>query len=299
MKTALDARSIARIMGGIATGPRQANVPGPGHSRRDRSLSITINPRAPDGFLVKSHAGDNDLQCKDHVKRAIGLEAWRPSSVVPMRQPEPRPVELKPNKEGLRLWAECLRPHGTLVEVYLRSRGLELPDDVAGDVCRYHPKLYHHGDYTPGMVTLLRHIVTDEPWCIQRTFLTPDGGKIGRKYTGSPKMAAIKIDADEHVHEGLVIGEGFETCLAARYLNFRPVWAAGSNGGIASFPCLPGVEALTVLGENDPNGANERAALECMERWETAGCEFHWPLPAVGKDFNDAWIAAQERGARP
>ncbi len=299
MKTALDARSIARIMGGTATSPRHANVPGPGHSRRDRSLSITINPRAPDGFLVKSHAGDNDLKCKDYVRQVAGLGSWQPDHTPrPPARPE-RPIELKPNKEALRLWAECLQPLGTLVEVYLRGRGLELPADVAGHVCRFHPKLYLDGDYTPGMVTLLRHIKTNEPWCIQRTFLTPDGGKIGRKYTGSPTLAAIKIDADEHVHEGLVIGEGFETCLAARYLNFRPVWAAGSNGGIASFPYLPGVEALTVLGENDPNGANERAALECMERWETAGCEFHWPLPAVGKDFNDAWIAAQEKGARP
>ena len=57
MNSNLDARHIARVMGGTATSPKHANVPGPGHSRIDRSLSITINPRAPDGFLVKSHAG--------------------------------------------------------------------------------------------------------------------------------------------------------------------------------------------------------------------------------------------------
>ena len=140
--------------------------------------------------------------------------------------------------------------------------------------------------------------VTDEPWCVQRTFLTPDGGKIGRKFTGSPRGAAIKIDADENVRGGLVIGEGFESCLSARYLGFKPVWAVGTSGQIASFPVLSGIEALTVLGENDPSGANERAAVECMERWEGAGREFCWPLPASGKDFNDAWIVAQERGAR-
>jgi hypothetical protein len=215
-----------------------------------------------------------------------------------MARPDPKPAELKPNREALRLWAECAHPRGTLVEEYLRARGLDLPDDVAGEVCRFHPQLYLDGAYVPGMVTLMRHIVTDEPWCVQRTLLTPDAGKICRKWTGSPQMAAIKIDADEHVHEGLVIGEGFESCLAARFMKFRPCWAVGTSGQIASFPVLSGIEALTVLGENDPNGANERAALECMERWERAGCAFHWPLPAVGKDFNDAWIAAQEKGAR-
>ena len=102
----------------------------------DRSLSITINPRAPDGFLVKSHAGDDDLQCKDYVRQALGLEAWRPSSVVPIRRPEPRPAELKPNKEALRLWAECVHPRGTLVEKYLRARGLDLPDEIGRASCR-------------------------------------------------------------------------------------------------------------------------------------------------------------------
>ena len=77
-----------------------------------------------------------------------------------MRQPEPRPAELKPNKEALRLWAECVHPRGTLVERYLRARGLDLPDEIAGDVCRFHPRLYLDGDYVPGMVTLLRHVVT-------------------------------------------------------------------------------------------------------------------------------------------
>ena len=97
-----------------------------------------------------------------------------------------------------------------------------------------------------------------------------------------------------------MIGEGIsEPPILRCYLNFKPVWAVGTSGQIASFPVLPGIEALTVLGENDPNGANERAALECMERWEGAGTRVLLAAPRQPEeDFNDAWIVAQDRGVR-
>ena len=50
--------------------------------------------------------------------------------------------------------------------------------------------------------------------------------------------AAIKLDADEDVLGGLHIGEGIETCMAARMLGLRPAWALGSAGEIAKFPVL-------------------------------------------------------------
>src|SRR5207248_1762914 len=51
--------------------------PGPGHSPKDRSLSIKLNPSAPDGFVVHSFAGDDPLQCKDHVRSKLGI-TWTP-----------------------------------------------------------------------------------------------------------------------------------------------------------------------------------------------------------------------------
>ena len=48
---------------------------------------------------------------------------------------------------------------------------------------------------------------------------------------------------------GIAIGEGFETCMAARQIGFRPVWALGSVGAIEDFPVLSGIECLTILGE--------------------------------------------------
>ena len=77
MSTALHTASLqhaAHALGGdVSAG--QILAPGPGHSPRDRSLSIRIDPTAPDGFLVHSFASDPPLLCRDHVRAALGLGA--------------------------------------------------------------------------------------------------------------------------------------------------------------------------------------------------------------------------------
>ena len=75
--------------------------------------------------------------------------------------------------------------------------------------------------------------------------------------------AAVKLDPDDGVTLGLVVAEGVETAMAARMLGYRPTWALGSAGAIASLPVLGGIEAITILGEADDGGANARAAEAC------------------------------------
>jgi hypothetical protein len=111
---------------------------------------------------------------------------------------------------------------------------------------------------------------------------------------GRAKGAAIKLDPDENIAYGLHIGEGLETCLAARLAGFRPVWALGSAGAIATFPVLSGIKAITVLMENDATGTNARAAQQCAAQWRAAGCEVIGVEPLVGKDLNDVWRATYE-----
>ena len=76
---AMDLRRIADLLGGDLAGGRTILCPGPGHSRRDRSLAVRFDPRAPDGFMAYSHSGDDWRACKDHVARLLGLPEWRPS----------------------------------------------------------------------------------------------------------------------------------------------------------------------------------------------------------------------------
>jgi hypothetical protein len=46
----LDPRAVARALVGEVAGHNTVLAPGPGHSARDRSLSIKLDPTAPDGF---------------------------------------------------------------------------------------------------------------------------------------------------------------------------------------------------------------------------------------------------------
>lgn len=158
-----------------------------------------------------------------------------------------------------RIWNGTIKVRGTIVEAYLASRGLTLPDDVV-DI-RFHPMCPFESERVPAMVAAMRDIRTDEIVGVHRTRHSADGQKLGRKMLGKASNAAIKIDANEHVTVGVVIGEGIETCLAARRLGFQPTWALGSAGAITSFPVLSGIEALTILAET--GAASQRAVDEC------------------------------------
>jgi hypothetical protein len=70
---------IVAVMGGRKISATECAVPGPEHSKRDKSLTITIDPSAPDGFVVHSFAGEDDIACKDYVRKQLGLPAWEPS----------------------------------------------------------------------------------------------------------------------------------------------------------------------------------------------------------------------------
>src|SRR5215210_6504891 len=74
----LDPRSLARALGGDVERDGQVLAPGPNHSPRDRSMSVKIDPAAPDGFVVHSFANDDPLVCKDHVRSKVGLPDWAP-----------------------------------------------------------------------------------------------------------------------------------------------------------------------------------------------------------------------------
>jgi hypothetical protein len=70
----------ARALGGTLHG-NQIRCPGPGHTPDDRSLMVWL---LPDGsFTVHSHAGDDPIVCKDHVRQKLGLESFETSTSLP------------------------------------------------------------------------------------------------------------------------------------------------------------------------------------------------------------------------
>jgi putative DNA primase/helicase len=282
----IDLRQAARALGGDIFGRDQVQCPGPGHSPRDRSLAVRF---IADRFIVHSHANDDWRACRDHVSARLGLNSRR-------RATKPGPTRATPQLpddtvdrigRARSLWRATVPAKGTLAERYLvETRRLELPDIAA---IRFHPRLKfsHKGEFLPAMVCAMVDIRTNEFTGIHRTFLTSDAQKAGVLTLGRKLGSAIKIDADDVVHEGLAIAEGIESTIAARFI-YRPAWSLIDANGIKRFPVLPGIEHLSIFADNDATRTGEIAAYECQERWQMAGAEVVIQMPPnVGEDIAD------------
>jgi hypothetical protein len=273
-------RSIAHTLGGNIAGRNSVLCPGPGHSRKDRSLKVTF--RVDGTFSVTSFAGDDWQQCKDYVRERLGLpDDWH-------RQPanDDRPVIFLREREddeparirtALQRWEHSGTIAGTLAEKYLASRGLA----YGGDAIRYRAN-----DRT--MVALMTDAVTAEPTGVHVTYLDGAGRKITRKMYGRAGGAVVRLSADEDVYYGLGIGEGIETCLAT---GFAPIWACLSAGTMERFPVLAGIDAITIFADRDHAGMS--AANACGRRWHEANKEVEIVAPSeIGADFADEMEAA-------
>jgi hypothetical protein len=303
----MNLREAARALGGDINGRSRIICPGPGHSPRDRSLSVAFDGS---DVTVHSFAGDDWQTCKDYVRERLGLPKWEPGDEQDRRVPAGRVAawdtgavnadanDLRRSEDDLirirrarELWEEAGEPRQTLAETYLRSRCLDLPDGIAGHVLRFHPRCPWRDEnsgrtvFLPALVAAFRSIDDDEVTAVHRIALRTDGSKIGRRMFGVVHRAAIKLDA---IGSELAIGEGVETCLAARQLGYGPVWALGSVGAISFFPLINGVKRLLILGET--GNASDQAVRLCGQRWHKAWRRVAVVQPEIGSDLNDELV---------
>jgi Toprim domain len=211
---------------------------------------------------------------------------------IPTPRAPPEPSELARIAQGVRMWSGGGDPRVPLMKRYFDSRRLELTDDIANRVVRFDgaspwKNENEEVEYRPVMLLALRSIADDSLMAVHRTLLSDDGRKLDRRMLGVAGGAAVKLDGDCDVTQGLHIGEGFETSLAGRQLGFRPAWALGSAAAIGKFPVLSGIDALTVFGETDDSGDNLANAKACARRWIEAGREAWLLRPNIVGDLND------------
>jgi putative DNA primase/helicase len=287
----MNAADLAQALGGHRTGG-QFLATCPCHLDRSPSLAIRDGQLGP---LLFCHAGCSTRDVIDEL-RGRGLWDTPTRAAKTFRRPE---VVSKSNDALARrrigfvrhIWRESYDPRGTLAERYLNSRELELNEDLALRVLRFHPACWWgKSEKLPCLVAAFEPITLsgqDEvlPQAILRIALSPDGTKIGKKMLGPVTGAAIKLDAN--VTAGLHLAEGLETALAARSRqHWRPMWCTGAAGFIARFPVLAGIECLTIAADHDHAGLG--AAQACAERWQATGCEvfIRWPK-GLGHDYAD------------
>lgn len=220
------------------------------------------------------------------------------SSSVPRTMPRQSVVATKTNTKpddaakishALNIWSQGQNIARTPAEKYLNSRNLTYTHDMP---LKYHPSCPKGQERYPAMLALITDAETSRPCGIHRTFINQDGNgkadcKPNKMMLGRAKNAVIRLTPDENSMRGLGIAEGVENGLAILGIGWATVWVALSSGGIANFPVLPNMEALTIFADNDKAGQD--AAEKCALRWAQAGREvlIHTPLKP-GTDWNDA-----------
>lgn len=284
----VSAEWIARALGGQRCGASwTARCP----AHEDQRPSLSISARGG-RVLVHCHAG-----CRQRAVIAAlqvrGLWAGSGGRFVraDVREPMPR---VKIDEVGstaqrvAKLFSETVAAHGTPVEVYLRGRGLCLPES---GVLRFHRCLRHPGGQAwLGMVAPVVHGRSGETTGLHRTFLAPGGlGKApvkpDRMMLGPCRGGAVRLG---EAGETLLVGEGIETCLSAMQASGLPAWAALSAGGYVSLDLPECVRHVVLLADGDPAGLKgaEAGAL----RWAREGRDVRIAEAPAGQDFNDVLL---------
>jgi putative DNA primase/helicase len=284
----LSARDIVRALSGQWHG-HYGMARCPAHEDRTPSLSVTEKGGR---VLVKCHAGcaQTDVLAALADKSLWGGGTTPPRSALP---PPPSPVREPAPSRALTIWPESGPIAGTPAEVYLAGRGLCAEPEMP---LHYHPACPRGRERGPAMVALMTDIRTGEPCGVHRTFLAPDGRskadcKPNKMMLGRSKGAVIRLTPDEDVGHGLGLVEGIENGLSVLAVGWAPVWVALWAGGMADFPVLDGIEALTLFADHD--GPGQKAAQACAQRWHAAGREVTIRTPHTpGQDWNEVLLEA-------
>jgi putative DNA primase/helicase len=293
-----DLHQLRRERGGaVYDGGRRWVGPGPGHSRRDASLSVML---ASDGRpIVHSFAGDDFRTCASY----LGLPDARPIAPGELadarrrREQEQRRREAKDRAFCAQIWGASVPIEGTPAEAYLWSRGLILDSPEV----RLHPgaprcKPRQLGDDRPepaphpAMIALVRD-PSGQPSGIHATYITQDGekafGSRSRLMFGQVSGGAVRV---EPMRDGvLAVGEGIETSAAFAQLKGVPTWACLSTSGLQSFRVPVGVRRFLIAADSDDSGAGMTAANALAERAQrVCNVEIH-PAPP-GQDWADVVV---------
>jgi len=273
------------------------NTPG-----RSMYVRLKDSPKGPAGKWTDAATGEHgDLL--DIIRESCGLldfkdvaDEARTFLSMPPPAPEPRFKERRrpaPNgspEAARRLIGMSLPITGTIVQAYLRERGIT---DLRGTGnLRFHPRCYYRpNEHTPtetwpAMIAAVTDL-DDKITGAQRTWLDPrsrDKAPIDtpRRAMGDLLGNAVRFGIGGEV---IAAGEGIETVLSLRQvLPDMPMLAALSAAHLAAILFPDMLRRLYIVRDNDPAGDGARDSL--IERANAVGIEAIAISPALG-DFNE------------
>lgn len=290
-------RSIVRALGGdLYDGGRRANIPAPGHSRQDRSVSLLER----NGRLIVHAFGDSDWRAVRDDLRARGL-LGADAPVCDHGEAASHEGESRVRRRQCAevLWSCGRSIIGTASERHCRHRGVfgALPGVEA---------LRHHGltplsVYRPGTTTrpALLAGVRDPGGAISAveiTYLDTRGRRatdlrLSRKTVGLiPPGCAVRLDA---AGPALLVAEGVFTALSARKRFGLPAWALLSTSNLRVWRPPSGVDRVLIAADRGKDG--EASAARLARDLAGFGVKVEIALPPDG--FGD-WNEAENAGAK-
>jgi putative DNA primase/helicase len=278
----IDLADLARRAGGTFNG-KDAMIPGPGHSKADRSLSLTIGHTGR--LIAHSFAGDDDTAINEHLKSfGIDLTASRISPNALRAGEGTRPARTNDTAHlAIQVWRESVPLADTPAERYLRSREILGPLPLS---LRYHPRCKDGPSFRPALIAARTQIDAPESvTSIQRTFLDANGQKIAKKSLGGCRGGCVVLG---EIFDELLIAEGIETALSASAMFHMPAAATTGVSGFNSLLVPERVRLVVIAADNDENGQGLAAANSLATRLRREGREVRIETPPRAfKDFND------------
>ena len=291
----------------LANGRRQGNywLIGDVRNTPGRSLFVRLRNSAKGtaGKWTDAATGEHgDLL--DVIRESCGLIDFKDvadeaRAFLALPRPEPEPTRSKRHAASAatgspdaarRLFAMAQPISGTVVETYLRNRGITALHGTAS--LRFHPRCYYRPDEHaptetwPAMIAAVIDL-GGRLTGVHRTWLAPDGA--GKAPITTPRRAmgdllghAVRFGVAGDV---MAAGEGIETILSLRCVLPDMAMAAALSAAHLAAILLPDtLRRLYIVRDNDPAGDGARDSL--IDRAGEAGIEAIVLSPALG-DFNE------------
>jgi hypothetical protein len=309
-RLALNAEAVCRHY--LSNGRREGRYWLVGDVANNPGRSLFVRLTGPD--RGKGAAGKwTDAATREHgdlldlIALNRGLDRLRDTldearSFLRTPQPEPTVEQLRGRsapagspESARRLFAMSQPIRGTIVEAYLRSRGITALHET--ESLRFHPRCYYRPDEHSPTATWPAMIasVTDLAGHLtgaHRTWLDPGGfseATLGKAPIDAPRRAmgdllghAVRFGVAGDV---IAAGEGIETMLSQRSaLTTMPMMAALSAAHLSAILFPDTLRRLYIVRDDDPAG--DAAMTTLIDRTQAAGIEAIALSPRLG-DFNE------------
>jgi DNA primase len=263
--------------------------------------------RTPSFYVVEDHGFFHCFGCGAHgnaidfvmrsdnlnfrtavAKLASGQGAVAAAAPADGRAGGRREKDERNRRIALQLFEDAEPAGGTLVETYVRSRGVSLPP---APVLRFSPRCWNResGRKLPAMLARVDDIDGDFLG-VHRTWLLPDGSGKAELEDQKMSLGRVRGGAIRLAPAGpmLAVAEGIENALSATAVKGIPAWSAVAKGGFKSLQLPAEVREVLIVADHDHNGGGEIAARAAGQRWAAEGRHVRlWRSPQVGQDAND------------